>query len=337
MTPGRAHRWLLAACALAAGLRAQSDEEFLARAFQRMDADGNGSIDRKEFPGSDEQFGQMDRKADGKVTREEFAASETGKRLLQTRFRDRTEPRPRVSADSLAAERLAVLSRWDPNGDGKVTRTEWKGSTEGFATLDLDGNGVLDRKDRNAAAVLADTAPGAAPEWKGELPSPEELLKRLDKDGNGTVAAAEARGHRQLDPLFAGADTDRDGSLAARELEALVRAIRSAREAEAARGSRPQPVAVPFDEWDADDDDRIQQNEWKGERSSFERIDRNRDSAVDRTEVARYVKSVTGKDFLERFDLDEDGKVTLVEFDGSPDAFRRADRNGDGVVNRADR
>jgi len=329
--------FLLTAVAMAPFARAQSDAEFLARAFQRMDMDGNGTVERKEFAGSDEQFAQMDRKADGKVTREEFAASDVGRRLLQARTRDRTEPRARVSADSLATERLAALSRWDPNGDGKVTRAEWKGSEEGFATLDLDGNGVLDRRDRTAAAAIDTEGPEATPEWKGELPTPEQLLERTDKDASGTISAAEARAQKQLEPLFALADTDRDGMLSAREVEALLRTIRAGRDAAAARGARPQPLAVPFDEWDLDDDDRIQQNEWKGERAHFERIDRNRDSAVDRTEVARYVKSVTGKDFLERFDLDDDGKVTAEEFDGSPDAFRRADRNGDGIVNRADR
>lgn len=334
MNPVRA---LIAAALLAPFALAQSDEEFVARAFQRMDADGNGTVDRKEFPGSDEQFAQMDRKADGKVTREEFAASDVAKRLLQARTRDRTEPRARVSADSLATERLANLSRWDPNGDGKVTRAEWKGSPEAFATLDLDGNGVLDRRDRSAAAAIDTSGPEAVPEWKGELPTPGQLLERTDKDGSGTITASEARAQKQLEPLFTLADTDRDGLLSEREVEALLRSIRAGRDAVAARAARPVPMVIPFDEWDIDDDDRIQQNEWKGERAYFERMDRNRDSAVDRTEVARYVKSVTGKDFLERFDLDEDGKVTAEEFGGSADAFRRADRNGDGIVNRADR
>lgn len=327
----------VAAIAIAAIACAQSDAEVVAAAFQRMDGDGNGLLERKEFPGSDEQFAQMDRKADGKVTREEFAASEVARRLLQARSRDRTEPRARVSADSLVSERLAVLSRWDPNGDGKVTRTEWKGSDEGFATLDLDGNGVLDRRDRAAAAAIDVVGPDSVPEWKGELPTADQVFERLDKDRNAAISPAEARAQKQLEALFATADSDRDGTLTAREVEELLRGIRAGRDAVAARNARPQPFAVPFDEWDLDDDDRVQQNEWKGERALFERIDRNRDSAVDRAEVARYVKSVTGKDFLERFDLDGDGKVTAAEFDGSTDAFRRADRNGDGIVNRADR
>ena len=54
-------------------------------------------------------------------------------------------------------------------------------------------------------------------------------------------------------------------------------------------------------------------------------------------EIERYRRSVEGATFLERFDLNDDGRVTLEEFGGSPAAFRRADQNGDGTVSLADR
>ena len=61
------------------------------------------------------------------------------------------------------------------------------------------------------------------------------------------------------------------------------------------------------------------------------------DGAVTKAEVARYKSVVEGDDFVEKFDLNGDGKVTRAEFAGPRDAFRRADRNGDGAISRADR
>ena len=69
----------------------------------------------------------------------------------------------------------------------------------------------------------------------------------------------------------------------------------------------------------------------------FPRIDLNRDGAVTKLEVARYKLSVEGDNFIERYDLNGDGKVTRKEFSGPTDAFRRADRNGDGIISQTDR
>ena len=69
----------------------------------------------------------------------------------------------------------------------------------------------------------------------------------------------------------------------------------------------------------------------------FAQIDVDADAALSRDEVLRYERRVRGHDFVERFDLDGDGKVTLAEFAGPTGAFRRADRSGDGTVTRSDR
>ena len=63
----------------------------------------------------------------------------------------------------------------------------------------------------------------------------------------------------------------------------------------------------------------------------------NRDAHVTREEVERYKRSVEGNNFIEKHDLNGDGRVSLQEFGGSPDAFRRADRNGDGYISSRDR
>ena len=82
---------------------------------------------------------------------------------------------------------------------------------------------------------------------------------------------------------------------------------------------------------------RLDTNEFVDHKELFVRIDCNRDSVITRDEIERYKKSVENESFLERFDLDGDGRVTLEEYGGPIEVFRRLDRNGDGVITSADR
>jgi Ca2+-binding EF-hand superfamily protein len=317
--------------------RAQQDAEQLRAAFQRLDADRDGVLARKEFPGSDRQFAELDADKDGVATLDEYAASPVGRAFLRARYRAQQEPRPRVTAEALAPSRLLLLSRADRNHDGKVARDEWTGTAEAFVQLDLDADGVLDRRDQVEAAAQAPPPPPALPEPKGDLPSGEEWLRRFDKDGDGRLSQAEVAAQKFLAAALPMADTDGDGALSAAELRALEYALQRRRDEQTRDRGRPVPFEVPFDTWDKDKDGRVRQNEWQGSRALFDRIDLDRDAAVSREEVARYQKRTTGEDFVARFDLDGDGKVSAAEFAGPPGAFRRADRNGDGVVTRGDR
>lgn len=305
--------------------------------FTTFDADQDGSMTRKEFAGSDRQFAQMDKDKDGKVTPAEFAASEVAQRFLKTAYQNRIEPRARVTAESLAPFRLALLARFDPDHDGKVARADWTGTDQGFQSLDVDGSGILDKQDLAEARALQPPAPPPLPEYRGELPAPEELLRRLDKDNDGKLGKAELERFKDLLPFLLLFDANMDGALDRSELQRLHDAIMQRRTAQDRTRQRPQPYAVPFDQWDKDKSGRLELPEWQGPRQVFERIDQNRDAAVTREEVARYVKMVTGEDFVSRFDLSSDGKVTAEEFGGPEGAFQRADRNGDSVVTKADK
>ena len=50
-----------------------------------------------------------------------------------------------------------------------------------------------------------------------------------------------------------------------------------------------------------------------------------------------FVREAEHDEFLGRYDANGDGRVSREEFPGSAEAFRRADRNGDGCVNAQDR
>lgn len=330
----------LAACCstwlFAAALAAQDDRALLESAFARLDADKDGVVVRREFPGSDRQFAAMDQDKDGKVPFAEYAASPVAKTYLRSRQREKEEPRPRTSLDAIALARLELLGRSDRNRDGKVVREEWNGTDEAFRQLDLDGNGVLDKRDLKEAEGMAPPE-RKEPPLPDDLPAVEELLRRFDKDKDGKLAPKELGSLKGLAAVLEFFDGDRDGALSERELQALRYEIERRREEADRLGRRALPYEVPFDTWDADKDGKIQQNEWQGPRNLFDRMDLDRDAAVSRDEVRRYERRMKGDDFIGSYDLNGDGKVTLAEFGGPPAAFARADRNGDGVVNRADK
>ncbi|MGE3173487.1 MAG: EF-hand domain-containing protein [Planctomycetota bacterium] len=327
---------LLALVCAAAAPRAQDDPAFLRAAFARLDGDGDGKVTRAEFPGSDRQFAAMDRDEDGAATFAEYERSDVARALVRERYRDKEDARPRTAPAQLAAQRLLLLSRADPNRDGKVTRDEWTGTEVAFLQLDLDGNGVLDKRDRAVADAQTAPPPPPLPEPKGALPDAADLLRRFDRDRDGRLGPKELKDKWLQDALRL-ADGDGDGALNEDELRRLLARIQALRNQRDADGRRPQPYAVPFDAWDKDDDDKLLQAEWQGPVFLFQALDLDRDAAVSRDEVLRYERRVLGNDFVERFDLDGNGKVTPEEFAGPRGAFQRADTNGDGVVSRADR
>lgn len=316
----------------------QTAEMVLRDAYQRLDRNGDGRVERAEFPGSDAQFEALGAGADGAVSAEEFGRSPLGRQLVAARVADASQPRARADADALLERRIAAAERLDANRDGEVTPAEWTGDTRTFAELDLDADGDLDRADR---AQARRRAPGAGlapqlPDFDSGLGGLDRLREELDRDGDGAISAQEARGNR-LEAAFPWADLDRDGGLEAAELERLARAIAEQLRARDRGDGRPTAYRVPFSSWDDNGDRRIELAEWKGPKYLFPRIDADRDAALSEAEVARYVRSVEGTTFFERFDLDDDGRVTPAEFGGPPATFRRADRDGDGSVTNGDR
>jgi Ca2+-binding EF-hand superfamily protein len=129
-----------------------------------------------------------------------------------------TTPQNVVEA-SRASQARANIEAMDKNGDGKISRDEWKGSTEVFNRLDANHDGFITPDERpkieRPAAGQTTGTRGQAPasqtkdtnkdgkiekdEWKGR----PAVFNRLDANHDGAIekgeprAAAASRGRRR--------------------------------------------------------------------------------------------------------------------------------------------
>ncbi len=104
----------------------------------RLDRNRDGEIARQEFPGSDADFARLDRDRDGLLKSPDFD----------------------FSSSSLAPSPGAlVFSRFDRNGNGKVTRDELDAF---FRGSDRDGQGFLSLSDLQEAFAQPSTPPSGS-------------------------------------------------------------------------------------------------------------------------------------------------------------------------------
>jgi Ca2+-binding EF-hand superfamily protein len=215
----------------------------------------------------------------------------------------------------------------DRNGDGVITRSEWRGNDRSFRNHDWNGDGVLSG---------AEVAPGGEVE-REDLD--RSLFGHLDRNNDGRLSRAEWGG---TDASWREMDANRDGFVTRQEFYAA-----------------PAAPPVPPDAFGQLDHDRngvLTTREWHGDRDVFNRLDRNRDGVVSRAEFSappalqesdrfpaldrnndgvisrsEWPRDRAGFDAL---DLDGNGVLTRDEF--RLERFRQADRNGDGVITRGE-
>jgi hypothetical protein len=328
----------LLAVALPAQKLVPEQEKYLDGIFARYDRTGDGKVARLEFPGSDAQWQDLDGDGDGVLTRAEFFASSTAKRLLISFASGKKEPRARVDAAALAAARLRTTLRFDRDHDGRVQRAEWPGADAAFRTLDGNGDGALDARDKVLAEAAAPERDDSDPLRAFTLPLPprDDVLRKYDADKDGALAPSELAG-TDLAPLLHRFDRDRDGKLDANELQVVVDQVSYAvqRRNAGTAADTPRLPEIPFGTWDKDNDGRLANAEFEN-RDLFPRLDADRDGYVTKDEIARAKRALEGEGFVSRFDLNGDGRVSLAEFGGAVEVFRRADRNGDGAVSKQD-
>jgi len=128
----------------------------------------------------------------------------------------------------------------DTSGDGFVSLDEFKSAhsariEERFARMDANADGLLSEDEMKAAkkARRGDRDNKRDGRRQGKR-NPEEMVNRLDADGNGSVSLQELEGKR-FSPdaaTFQVADVDGSGELDATELHAMMKSRAAERRAE---------------------------------------------------------------------------------------------------------
>lgn len=93
-----------------------------------------------------------------------------------------------------------------------------------------------------------------------------------------------------------------------------------------------------FNQFDTNRDGRIARSEFPGDATQFSLADTNRDGVISRTEAQAIASNrAILENEVRRLDTNRDGVVSRGEWRGEPATFDRLDRNNDGVLSQADR
>jgi Ca2+-binding EF-hand superfamily protein len=204
----------------------------------------------------------------------------------------------------------------DQNGDGNISRAEWRGSDQSFRRHDWNNDGVLSGEEVWAGGRRGwrrgdnnDYGSGQEPEindWTAEN------FARLDRNRDGRLSEQEWYYDWET---FRRVDRNRDGVVSRGEFLG-----------EEAAGDDDRDDR--FEAIDVDQDGRVTEREWHGSQETFQWLDRNRDGVLTRAEVVG--EEQPGRSLFERLDLDRNGSITMNEWQWSKASFdeRDADRNG---------
>jgi Ca2+-binding EF-hand superfamily protein len=210
----------------------------------------------------------------------------------------------------------------DLNRDGVIDRKEWRGSAQSFRVHDWNGDGLLSNEEVRVGARRAERAgpPGPFDGWDREYEFSDWTprgFKQLDRNGDGRISRQEFPFDRTA---FNRADHNRDGVLSRGEFLG---------------GDDPNEDddrEDPFWNLDANRDNRVDQMEWHGTRARFEALDDNRDGYLTPSEFAGTTDPPP--DLFASVDSNKDGAVTRNEWYWDDASFRARDLNGDGRISR---
>jgi len=208
----------------------------------------------------------------------------------------------------------------DTNGDGVISRAEWRGSDRAFANQDWNGDGVLSGPEvrpgaqRDANWEEVDHAPNR---FERYISWTRAGFTNLDHNRDRKISANEW--HFDVE-TFRRVDRNRDGAID--EAEFLGTGVDDARD-------------VNFDDMDFNNNGRVERSEWYGSEQTFSTLDRNRDGVLSRFEVVGGVD--TPMDTWDEFaslDYNQNGSIARDEWHWSALSFNRRDTNRDGILSR---
>jgi len=281
-----------------------------AQTFRERDKNHDGVLTQEEYGGHPGNFRAMDANGDRVLSFDEFV----------NRYRDgNADEAAQVPAPAPAPAVPVVpdtFATMDRNGNGGIDRNEWRSdlASASFARLDRNHDGVVTRDE------LANPLP---------VGSAEARFGELDQNNNGFLNRNE---WRDESVPFEVVDRNRDDRVS---IDEYVN-----RPAGYGYGSRA--MEARFAQLDRNHNGVINRGEWRGERLSFDAVDRDGDNRI---VLDEYVNQGTdGYDYgygsassgmearFAQMDRNRDGIVSRSEWRDSTSLFRQVDRNNDGMV-----
>jgi len=190
----------------------------------------------------------------------------------------------------------------DANGDGRISRREWKGSAAEFQRLDTNRDGVL------SGTEIPQDALNTVDDRTGRGEGRSEVRK-LDKNASGVVEGYEWPYNADV---FHRLDTDGNSVLSADELKNLSSVAQ--RELEQNPNGRPEA------------------NSRRSTYAEFDRLDTNRDGRVTADEYAERGAEYQRRQRFDEWDKNRNGVIDSSEWSVAPQLFRRLDTNRDSRV-----
>ena len=198
-----------------------------------------------------------------------------------------------------------MIKKFDTDGDSLLTREEWKGKAEAYDKMDADRDAHVTLAELTAHLATAQDSKDGKPK------DPNEMIKKMDTDGDGLLARKEWKAEKDKFDQF---DANRDGSLTAEEIAA----------GQSAGQDSKVNLMSAIRNFDKNRDTMLSRDEWTGSEKQFETTDANRDGQLTVAEMAAAL--------VKNLDKDGNGKLSISEAPFPKEKFDILDKSGDGLL-----